>query len=71
MGICARYPSGRATDVTEERRQGDTIITTCKTPVGDVYTRDRIHAGRISDGESADRGLIDGGRHRTGHLHAR
>ena len=62
MGLCVRVSSiwSETPNVTEEkRREGDAIVTTYKTPVGEVYTRTRVHAGRISDNESAEvEGLI-------------
>jgi hypothetical protein len=62
MGLCVRVSSvwSETPNVAkEERREGDTVVTIYKTPVGDVSTRTRIHAGRISDGESAEvEGLI-------------
>ncbi len=62
MGLCVRVSSiwSERPNVVEERRhEGDTIVTTYRTPAGDVSTRERIHAGRISDNESAEvEGLI-------------
>jgi hypothetical protein len=53
MGLCLRrstiWPEMPHVSV-ETRTEGDTTVTIYHTPEGDVSTRTRTHAGRISDG---------------------
>ena len=57
MGLCLRrstiWPEMPHVSL-EIRTEGDTMVTTYHTPVGDVSTRTRTHAGRISDGQAVE-----------------
>ena len=64
MGLCVRRSTiwAETPSVTvETRTEGDTVVTVYHTPEGDVFTRERGHMGRVSDGLSVEvEGMIKG-----------
>ncbi len=57
MGLCVRVSTvwSEMPHVTTERyTEGESLVTVYHTPAGDVSTRTRGHAGRISDGLSVE-----------------
>ena len=64
MGLCVRRTTvwAEMPNVTVEKRsEGDTVVTVYRTPEGDVSTRTKVHAGRISDAETVEiEGMIKG-----------
>jgi hypothetical protein len=62
MGLCARIStvySSRPNVSVEQKTVGDELLTIYHTPEGDVSTRAKLHAGRVSDNLSYEaEGLI-------------
>jgi hypothetical protein len=55
MGLCLRRStvwSAKPNVTVETRHEDGTAVTVYRTPVGSVYTRHKLHAGRVQDSET-------------------